>query len=87
MPGASDRTTPVTIVNANWAPDPAGGDGRFEIMLVTEDDERHAFPVSPAAMAALLALTRTEPVLMWDPVNRTLIAANIVGEMPWTQVP
>ena len=25
-------------MNANWAPGPEGGDGRFEVMIVTEDD-------------------------------------------------
>jgi len=40
---------------------------------------------SPAAMTALIALTQADTVLAWDPVDRTLIAANIVGTMPWTQ--
>jgi hypothetical protein len=38
MPGASEQTRPVKIVNANW-----------------------------------------------DPADRTLIAANLVGKMPWTE--
>ena len=44
MPGASEQTQRVKILNANWAPGPDGGDGRFELM----------------------------------------IAANIIGTMPWT---
>ena len=38
-------------------------------MIMTEDDERHIVAPSPAATA----------ILLWDPTNRTLIAANIVG--------
>jgi hypothetical protein len=84
MPGASDATHRVTNVNANWIPDPDGGDGQFELMIVTEDDQHHAVPASPAAMSTVLALTQADTTLAWDPTNRTLIAANIVGIMPWT---
>ncbi|HWG61592.1 MAG TPA: hypothetical protein VG253_07755 [Streptosporangiaceae bacterium] len=35
-------------------------------------------------MTALVALAQADTVLAWDPENRTLIAANIVGRMPWT---
>jgi hypothetical protein len=84
MPGASDQTRRVKILNANWVPDPDGGDGRFEVMIVTDDDEQHTAPASPAAMSALVALAQADTVLAWDPVNRALIAANIVGQMPWT---
>jgi len=52
---------------------------------VTEDDQRHVAAPSPAAMTALIALTQADTVLAWDPANRTLIAANIVGRMPWTE--
>jgi hypothetical protein len=38
-------------------------------------------------MAALIALTQAETVLAWDPADRTLIAANLVGAMPWTTRP
>ncbi len=41
MPGASEQTRPVKIVNANWAAGPDGDHGRFEVMIVTEDDQRH----------------------------------------------
>jgi hypothetical protein len=85
MPGASEQTRPVTIVNANWVAGPDGDHGRFEIMIVTEDDQRHVVAPSPAAMSALIALTQADTVLLWDPAGRTLIAANIVGTMPWTE--
>lgn len=84
MPGASDATRRVTILNANWVADPDGGDGKFELMIVTEDDEKHAVPASPAAVSTVLALTQADAVLAWDRDNRTLIAANIVGTMRWT---
>jgi hypothetical protein len=84
MPGASPQTRRVKILNANWAPD-AGGDGRFEVMIVTDDDEHHIVPASPAAMTALVALAQADTVLAWDPTDRTLIAANLRGRMPWTQ--
>jgi len=38
MPGASSLTRQVKILNANWIPDMVGGDGRFEVQLITEDD-------------------------------------------------
>jgi hypothetical protein len=85
MPGASEQTQPVKIVNANWVAGPDGDHGRFEIMIVTEDDQRYVAAPSPAAMTALVALTQADTVLLWDPAGRTLIAANIVGTMPWTE--
>jgi predicted nucleic acid-binding Zn ribbon protein len=85
MPGASEQTRRVKIVNANWVAGSDGDDGRFEIQIVTEDDQRHVAAPSPAAMTALIALTQAGTVLAWDPADRTLIAANIVGTMPWTQ--
>jgi hypothetical protein len=85
MPGASEQTRRVKIVNANWVAGPDGDGGRFEIQIVTEDDQRHVAATSPAAMTALIALTQAGTVLAWDPADRTLIAANIVGTMPWTQ--
>jgi hypothetical protein len=84
MPGASSQTQEVKILNANWIPDAVGGDGRFEIQLITEDDQRIAVPASPASMTALVALAQANTVMMWDPENRTLIIANIRGTMPWT---
>jgi predicted nucleic acid-binding Zn ribbon protein len=85
MPGASEQTRRVKIVNANWVAGADGDDGRFEIQIVTEDDQRHVAAPSPAAMTALIALTQAGTVLAWDPADRTMIAANIVGTMPWTQ--
>ena len=84
MPGASDQTQPVKILNANWIPDTNGGDGRFDIMIVTEDDQRHMFPASAASVTAVVALAQADTVMMWDPPNRVLIVANVVGQMPWT---
>jgi hypothetical protein len=85
MPGASKLTKPVKIVNANWSAGPDGGDGRFEILFITEDDQRHVAAPSPAAMTALIALTQADTVLLWDPDGQTLIAANMVGTMPWSR--
>jgi hypothetical protein len=85
MPGASEQTRRVKIVNANWEAGPDGDHGRFEIMIVTEDGQRHMAAPSPAAMTALIALTQADTVLLWDPADRTLIAANLVGKMPWTE--
>jgi hypothetical protein len=84
MPGASDHTRRVKTLNANWTPGPDDGDGQFELMIVTEDDQHHSMATSPAAMSALVALSQADTVLAWDPTNRTLIAANIIGTMPWT---
>jgi hypothetical protein len=85
MPGASEQTRRVKIVNANWTAGPDGDHGRFEVMIVTEDDQRHVVVPSPAATTALIGLTQADTVLLWDPADRTLIAANLVGTMPWTQ--
>jgi hypothetical protein len=84
MPGASPQTRRVTNLNANWQPDESGA-GRFEVMIITEDDQHQVLPVSPATLTALAALAQADTTLAWDPVNRTLIVANIVGTMPWTQ--
>jgi hypothetical protein len=85
MPGASEQTRRVKVLNANWVAGPDEADGRFEVMIVTEDDQQHLVTPSPAAMTALVALTQADTVLAWDPTNRTLIAANLVGTMPWTE--
>jgi hypothetical protein len=85
MPGASDQTRRVKILNANWVAGPDGDDGRFEMMIVTEDDQQHTIAPSPASVTALIALARADTVLLWDPTNRTLIAANVVGRMAWTE--
>ena len=79
VPGASEQTSQVTVLNANWTAGGNGEDGRFEVMVVTADGQQHTFAPSPASMTALLALARADPILLWDPAVRTLIAANIVG--------
>lgn len=84
MPGASSETRRVKILNANWAPDGAGGDGLFEVMIMTEDDQKYFVSASPGSMTALVALARADTVMAWDPLNKSLIVANIVGTMPWT---
>jgi len=84
MPGASKETRRVKVLNANWIPDGAERDGLFEIMIVTEDDQQFVVPTSPGSMAALVALAKANTVMAWDPVNRSLIIANIIGTMPWT---
>jgi hypothetical protein len=85
MPGASDQTRRVKVLNANWVAGSEGTDGRFEVMIVTEDDQQHVVAPSPAAMAALVALAKADTVLAWDPTDRTLVAANLIGTMPWTE--
>jgi len=84
MPGASDRARPVTVLNANWVAGGEGEDGRFELMIITSDGEQHVVSPSPVALSALVALARSDTVLVWDPAGRTLIAANLRGTMPWT---
>jgi hypothetical protein len=84
MPGASKETLRVKILNANWVPADDEGDGRFDVMVITEDDQQYVVPASPASMTALVALARADTVMAWDPMNRSLIVANIVGTMPWT---
>ena len=48
-------------------------------MIVTADGEKYTFSPSPAALTALLAMAKTDVILLWDPEAQTLIAANIVG--------
>jgi hypothetical protein len=84
MPGASDRTQPIKNLNANWTPGEDGDDGRFEIQMITDDGQRHVVTPSPAAAAALVAMATADTVLLWDPEGPSVIVANIVGRMPWT---
>ncbi|GAA3577378.1 hypothetical protein GCM10022197_38320 [Microlunatus spumicola] len=80
MTGASAGTQRVTFVNANWSPGRPDGEA-FELMVVTEDEQRHALPVGAGQMAALVALTQAAGVvLLWDPEDSTLVAANLLGE-------
>jgi hypothetical protein len=85
MPGASEQTRRVTNINVNWRPDLDSPDGRFEIQVITDDEERYDMPASAGSMAALVALSQADTVLAWDSTNRTLIAANLVGTMAWTR--
>lgn len=84
MPGASNETRRVKVLNANWEPDGAGGDGQFEVLIVTDDDQRYTMPTTPESMTALVALAKADTIMVWDPLNRSLIVANIIGTMPWT---
>jgi hypothetical protein len=79
MPGASEQTSQVTVLNTNWTAGQDGEDGRWEVMIVTADGQQHTFAPSPASMTPLLALARSGAILLWDPEDRTLIAANVVG--------
>jgi hypothetical protein len=79
VPGASEQTSQVKVLNTNWTAGADGEDGRFEVMIVTTDGQQHTFSPSPASMTALLALAQADAIMLWDPTNRTLIAANIVG--------
>lgn len=72
-------------MNANWLAGVDGEDGHFEVMFVTSDDRKHTVAPSPAAMTALVALAQADTVLVWDPADRRLIAANLRGTMPWTE--
>ena len=72
-------------MNANWVAGPDREDGDFKLMIVTSDDRKHVVAPSPAAITALVALARADTVLVWDPADRTLIAANLRGTMPWTE--
>jgi hypothetical protein len=85
MPGASKQARRVKILNANWIAGPNDEDGRFELRIITSDDERHVVAASPAAMTAIVALAQADTVLVWDPADRRLIAANLRGTMAWTQ--
>jgi hypothetical protein len=85
MPGASDEARQVKNLNANWIAGAEGEDGRFDVQIITDDEEPHHLTPSAAAMTALIALTQADVVLVWDPRNRALIAANLVGTMPWTE--
>jgi hypothetical protein len=85
MPGASEQARRVKNINANWTAGPDGEPGQFEVMFITDDDQPHVAALSPEAMTALIALAQGGTVLAWDPPSRTLIAANIIGTMPWTE--
>ena len=85
--GASEEARRVKIMNANWIAGGDGDDGDFELMIATSDDRQHVVAPSPAAMTALVALAQPDALLVWDPADRRLIAANLRGTMPWTEDP
>jgi hypothetical protein len=87
MTGASEQTQRVKNLNINWIAGRDSEDGRLELMVVTEDGRHHVITPSPAALIALVTLSQAGTVLAWDPTNATLIAANVVGTMPWTKRP
>ena len=69
----------MAYVDANWSPG-RGDDEAFELMVVTQDQERHATAVPAAQMSALVALTQVrDAVMLRDPEGETLITANLVG--------
>lgn len=67
-------------MNANGVAGIDAEDGRFEVMIITDDDEQHVLAPSPASMTALIALAQADTTLVWDPANRTLIAANFARD-------
>lgn len=85
MPGASAETRRVKNLNANWSPGTEASDDRFELQIITDDDQHHGLTANAASVNAIIALAQSDTVLAWDPTNRTLIVANIVGKMPWTE--
>lgn len=91
MPGASDETRRVDVVNANWTAGEDGADGTFQLLLVTEDGERHTIAPSPAAMTAArgadpgrhgAALGSREPDLDRGECCGRLAADGLVGRTP-----
>lgn len=79
MAGASEQTVRVEYLNANWSSRAGEGAG-FELLVVTEDEARHALPISAADLAALGALVQNDPVLLFDPEEGTIIIANVLGQ-------
>src|ERR1700756_2784251 len=41
MPGASEQTSQVKVLNLNWSAGQDGEDGRFEVMIVTRDGKHY----------------------------------------------
>ncbi len=87
MAGASTKTVRIDYINANWIAD-ADPRFSFELMVVTEDGERHSLPISPQDMSALSSLLATGEVFLFDPEGQTVIVGNLVGhwfQSDWTQ--
>ena len=86
MTGTSTATLRVTHLNANWTP-AAAGDGRFELLVVTEDERRSTTPISASDLTALASIVRDGVVLLWDPEDGVLIVGNLLGRwipLDWT---
>jgi hypothetical protein len=49
MPGASEQTSQVKVLNVNWAAGQDGQDGKREVMIVTADGQEHTVAPSPAS--------------------------------------
>jgi hypothetical protein len=79
MTGASSKTQRVAYLNANWTPAPAG-DGRFDLLIITEDEQRHSASTTAAALTALASVIRDGVVLLWDPEGPVLIVGNLLGQ-------
>lgn len=58
MPGAGPNTLRVRYVNANWSAAADGSEGKFQLLIVTEDDQRRTVAVRAVAVSALLGLVR-----------------------------
>jgi len=83
VPGASDAARPVKVLNANWVPSSVDGeDGQFQLLIVTDDDDRHVLTPSPAAVTALVALATADTLLLRDPEGPALIAATLSDGCP-----
>ena len=84
MPGASEMTRRVKTINANWTAGEDGDDGRFGVLIITEDDEQHVVAPSAAAMT-MVALLRPNRIDVGSFRPHGVIVAGIVGKMPWTE--
>jgi hypothetical protein len=62
MPGASKLTRKVSNLNANWVAGTEGTDGRFEVLIVTDDGQQHVLAPSPAAVRDHVAAEEVDPL-------------------------
>ncbi|MBO1756354.1 hypothetical protein [Allobranchiibius sp. CTAmp26] len=87
MAGSSNRTLRIDYVNANWNAE-ADAACAFELLIVTEDGQRHSLPIAADHLTALGPLLRQDGVLLFDPEGQTIIVGNLVGEwfqQDWSQ--
>lgn len=82
MTGASKHTVRIDYINANWSAG-AEPESAFELLIVTEDDQRHSLPISTDQLATLGPLLHPDRVLLFDPEGPTIIIGNLVGQ--WFQ--